>query len=360
MKKYLKKWRHKWRVQRQEEIKAVVSSLLPLTNSQGQPNINELWSLVNDTTAIRLNIKNFGYELGRRLAPALADIPSASEPARRNLVSKPTTQADIESPWFVYWCKELRTAPIYHRKLWEFAFMLQALYDADLIRPGVKGVGFGCGEEPLASYLASKEMDVLVTDLAPDKAAGLGWRETGQHASTLKNAFDPELVSAEKLHRHVKHAYVDMNEIPDFGEPFDFCWSICALEHLGSIEKGLSFIKNSLRCLKPGGTAIHTTEFNYFSSTQTIDHWPTVLFQRQHFEQLASALAAEGHVMLGPDFDVGQGPVDRFIDVPPYSVGAGWLSKETWRSVNQPAHLKLSVDGFPCTCYGIIVRKRNS
>ncbi|MDD2723476.1 MAG: hypothetical protein PHH59_05550 [Methylovulum sp.] len=54
--------------------------------------------------------------------------------------------------------------------------------------------------------------------------------------------------------------------------------------------------------------------------------------------------------MLGPDFDVGKGVLDKFIDVPPYALGEGWLSQDQWSDNNQAAHLKLAIDGFACTC----------
>jgi len=44
-----------------------------------------------------------------------------------------------------------------------------------------------------------------------------------------------------------------MNEIPrSFDNQYDYCWSVCAFEHLGSIQKGLDFVKNAMNVLKPG------------------------------------------------------------------------------------------------------------
>ena len=198
---------------------------------------------------------------------------------------------------------------------------------------------------------------MTVTDLAPEQVTGLGWAETGQHATAKEQAFYPDIVAKEAFDTHVKHQYIDMNSIPELDEEFDFCWSICAMEHLGSIKQGIEFVENSLSILKPGGIAVHTTEYNYLSDEQTIDNWPTVLFLRKHFEELAQVLASKGHQMLGPEFDVGKGVLDKFIDIPPYALGEGWLLHDQWSNNNQAAHLKLAIDGFACTCFGIIVRK---
>ena len=328
-----------------------------LTTSDKKPNINDLWLALKDVDVLRLNVKNFGYHIAREMQPLLASIDYSSEPRIHGLVSKPTTQIDVESTWFRYWCNEIKAAPIYHRKLWEFAFLLQGLHENGVLHEGKEGIGFGCGQEPLASYFASRKMKVVVTDLAPEKVAGLGWAETGQHASALEQAYYPDIVSREVFDQHVQHRYVDMNDVPNFGREFDFCWSVCALEHLGSIKNGLDFIRNSLSVLRPGGIAIHTTEFNYLSKDKTIDNWPTVLFLREHFEELATLLSKQGHTMLGPDFNTGNGVLDRFIDVPPYAMGEGWLSRDQWSDANQAGHLKLSIDGFPCTCFGIIIKK---
>jgi hypothetical protein len=335
---------------------------LALVNDKKQPNINEFWWIVKDIEAVKLNSKNFGYEIAKKLASDLTQNTILSDPSVYGLVSKPTTQKDVESPWFSYWCNELKIAPIYHRKLWEFAFFLQALYEGGLFnKKGAYGIGFGCGQEPIASYLASRNIAVTVTDLEPEKVAGMGWINTAQHTSTLDLAFYPDLVSRDKFEQFVTHKFADMNNIPDdLGGGADFCWSICAFEHLGSIEKGLAFVENSLKVLKPGGIAVHTTEFNYLSDDLTIDDWPTVLFLRKHFEELAVRLSSKGHRMLGPDFDIGSGVLDRFIDTPPYVVGdGGWFkfSAEQWGNSNQAGHLKLTVDGFPCTCFAVVVIK---
>jgi 2-polyprenyl-3-methyl-5-hydroxy-6-metoxy-1,4-benzoquinol methylase len=333
-------------------------NILSLIDCESNPNISDLWWKFKDIDLMRLNIKNFGYELGLQLGDRLANYPIPEHPAIYNLTSKPTTQADIESPWFRYWCHQIGSAPLYHRKLWEFAFALQILSEHGILISGKKGIGFGCGEEPLASYFASKGMEVTITDLDPDRSKGLGWIETGQHTSVLDTAWRSHLVNRQDFDTNVGMEFVDMNQIPNkFNEQYDFCWSICALEHLGSIEKGLQFIENSLNTLKPGGIAVHTTEFNYLNHKQTIDNWGTVLFQERHFLDLAQRLAHNGHKMLEPDFNIGDKVLDRFIDLPPYTVEESGYRPESWYESKDIAHLKLAIDGFACTCYGIAIVK---
>ena len=79
-----------------------------------------------------------------------------------------------------------------------------------------------------------------------------------------------------------------------------------------------------------------------------------MLPQRRHFEALAERLRARGHTVAPLDFDVGSKPMDRFIDVPPFP-GDGVL--ERMGAAGDCRHLKLAIDGFASTCFGIIVRK---
>jgi 2-polyprenyl-3-methyl-5-hydroxy-6-metoxy-1,4-benzoquinol methylase len=315
----------------------------------------DLGPILRELNVLRLNAKNQGYRIVREQTAGLGSADISLEPRNHGLASKPTTQRDVESPWFAYWCKELRITPAFHRKLWEYAFVLQALFDHGKLKSGQRALGFGCGEEPIASYLASKGIQVTVTDLDPSLSKGRGWIETRQHASSLDKAYKPEIVSRQRFDELVQLQYVDMNAIPaHLDGQYDFCWSICALEHLGSIEHGLRFVERAMRTLRPGGTAVHTTEFNYLSEDKTVDHMPVVLLLKKHVLDLRQRLEHAGYRVFDVDFDIGDGPLDGFIDVPPYA----WDGPPFHPWGTEIAHLKLSVDGFPCTCFGIITQAR--
>jgi SAM-dependent methyltransferase len=215
-------------------------------------------------------------------------------------------------------------------------------------------LGFGCGEEPIPSYLASLGVQVTITDLEPEQAQQAGWSDTNQHAASLTQAYKPYLVEIDKFEKLVELQYVDMNYIPHSLRNYDFCWSVCALEHLGSIEKGLSFVESSLETLRPGGLAVHTTEFNINPNGPTIDNWITVLFQQKHIRALAERLRAKGHYVAELNFDLGTGVMDRFIDVPPFQHD---MPAEIQEWIGDQYHLKVGFDGFVTTCLGLIVTK---
>lgn len=344
-------------------VDAAIGPQLSLTNARGCPNFNSLWSLAKEVPLIKRNIKNFGYELAR-MARSELPVPATGGPTSVNLSCKACTQADLVSSWVTYWCGQLRIPVIFHRKIWELCYVLQALHDHDCLRPGSKGVGFGCGQEPLPSLMARYGVEVTVTDLDPGVAKGMGWMETGQHTTGLDQTYMPELVDRRTFDERVSLRYVDMNNIPPDLSGYDFCWSVCALEHLGSIQHGLDFIEKSLAVLKPGGIAVHTTEFNYLNDSETIDNWPTVLFQKRHFQEIADRLASRGHTVMPLDFDVGSDALDKYIDLPPYLHDQDTYAREksyvdnvTQVGETMPPHLKLALDGFAVTCFGMIIKR---
>ena len=251
-------------------------------------------------------------------------------------------QSSFEQPYFSYWTTRLGEGLRYHRKLWEFVFICQALWERGAIRAGARGLGFGVGLEPLPAYFASEGGQVVATDLSPDRANTAGWAQSAQHALNKEQLRRPHICPDELFDANVSLRECDMNAIPPDLTDFDFCWSACALEHLGSIELGLRFIENSVACLKPGGWAIHTTEFNLNSNHDTVDNLGTVLFRRQDLEALAARLTAAGHQVATFDFEPGTQPVDLYVDLPPYRA--------------EP-HLTTSLLGYSTTSVGLIVRK---
>jgi len=300
------------------------------------------------------NVKVLAYELARqRLAVAQQDRnPDAAAPRNEPpLTSMVCTSNHWSSEWLPYWARCMGLQPALHRKIWEFAFIAQALDERGMLRSGRSGLGFGCGNEPLASVFAARECSVLATDLPAGDARSQNWACGQQHADSMKSIWVPSLCPADVAARNLAFMPVDMNDISaELGSRFDFCWSACALEHLGSIDNGLRFIRESVRCLKPGGVAVHTTELN-LDQGRTLDNHPTVLFHPSHFDRLAAELHAEG-VHVSPLARDHEDPfLDSYIDTPPYpdpgSVG----------STLSMLHLRLMVASFRTTSVGLILTK---
>jgi SAM-dependent methyltransferase len=251
-------------------------------------------------------------------------------------------QADFETGWFAWWAESLGERLRYHRKLWEFAFIAQALHERGLLRLGARGLGFGVGQEPLPAWFAARGCRVTASDQDVAAAEQAGWTRSDQHSAGLEALQRPHLCPPETLFRSVVFRPADMTAIPPDLTGFDFCWSACALEHLGSIAAGLDFIEASLETLRPGGVAVHTTEFNLTSDDDTVDHQGTVLFRARDLHALADRLTAAGHRVAPLDLTPGDAPLDRHLDLPPY---------------RPEPHLKLALEGHETTSVGIIVTR---
>lgn len=290
------------------------------------------------------------WQLRRQLAASYPPAPlpllergDGTPPTLANPVSQLCTASQFLEPRYTGWCAEMLAGPRLARKQWEFVYILEVLGQAGMLAPGRRGLGFGCGREPLVATIASRDAAVLATDLGADEAGAQGWIDSGLHSSNLEQLNINGICPPETFRRNVAFEFCDMNAIPPaYAGGFDFVWSACSLEHLGSIDKGLDFIVNAMACLKPGGIAVHTTEFNLSSDGETVDHAGTVLFRRQDIERLAKRLAAIGATLATRNYHFGTQPVDRHVDVPPYA---------------DAPHLKLQIERYASTSIGLIIRK---
>lgn len=235
------------------------------------------------------------------------------------VLSRLCTQDQLESAWFGRWCRALGEEPEAHRKLWEWAYLVRLLDELGQLRPGRRGLGFGVGRESMVAFIAGRGCEVVATDLAPDAAEALLWANADQHASgVLGDLARPELCDPGAFAERVSWRPVDMREVPADLTGFDFCWSACAFEHLGTLDAGLRFVEDSLATLRPGGIAVHTTELNLSSDEDTIASGPTVLYRRRDLHDLAARLEAAGHEVATLHLAEGTGVLDTYVDVPPY------------------------------------------
>lgn len=244
---------------------------------------------------------------------------------------------------YPYWCDHFREMPRHHRKQWEFVYILQALWERGYLNDGKRGLGFGVGKEPLAAVMANHGCEVVATDLDPDAKASAAWAQTNQHSSTLADLNERGICDPDAFDRLVSFQPADMNNISEDLRGFDFCWSACCFEHLGSIDAGLAFYRNSLDTLKPGGLAIHTTELNLSSDADTLETGNTVLFRKSDLAAMMAELTAQGHCCEPLLIHHGSQPLDGFVDMPPY--------------LDDP-HLRLGIAQYVTTSVGIITRKK--
>jgi hypothetical protein len=250
---------------------------------------------------------------------------------------------DYQADWFKHWCDQLGEAPNLHRKQWEFIYVMEALWERGCIGAGKNGLVFAVGTEPLPAMFASFGCSILATDIFPEKGVEMGWENGNQLCFGVDQLNTRQLCDEEDFYKLVQYRPVDMNDIPDDLRDFDFNWSSCSFEHLGSLEKGFAFLKNQMKTLKPGGWAVHTTEYNVSSNDETQEHPSTVFYRQRDIEYIVNELRNEGHFVEEVDFSMGGLPEDYLVDVMPHE---------------QKIHLKLQVDKYVVTSIGLIIQKK--
>lgn len=228
----------------------------------------------------------------------------------------PTSQLVSASQFYETEFRELASRlsleVVLDRKIWEYCFIVNAIETYGVTGPGTKGLAFGCGKEFIASVLAAKGSHILATDYVEQAH---NWQARG-----LEDLFSGVHIDRQSFERLVQFRHLDMNDIDPKLADFDFLWSTGSLEHIGGHQKGLAFVENAMRCLRPGGIAVHTTEFTITSENSGYDTPDLSFYCRQDIERLAERLMDAGH-MIVLNFQRGDTVADLHVDTPPYHYG---------------------------------------
>jgi 2-polyprenyl-3-methyl-5-hydroxy-6-metoxy-1,4-benzoquinol methylase len=263
-------------------------------------------------------------------------IPTLQDP-----ISQLCTQSQFDEDVFGRWIPYFSDKKVYHRKHWEFVFIARSLEVHDKLVSGNRGLGFGIGKETLPAVLASKGIFVTATDLPSDKTV---WSASNQHVRS-KDDISRGWVDEEVFQRYVEFLPADMREIPEDlkNQSYDFVWSCSSMEHLGSPDAGFKFLEDTIKCLKPGGISVHTTEYNLKSNTKTLESGDVVIYRERDLVYLSDKMFSLGAKMK-LNLERGNGPYDLLEDRQPYR--------------NEP-HIALHFGDFTITSIGIVLRKDN-
>lgn len=229
----------------------------------------------------------------------------SEEPTFASPVSQLATFRQFLEPSFKKWaCEDIGWQFGFNRKLWEYAFILQAI-DVHGMH-GKFGLGFGVGREPLVPVLLKHRATLTVTDLKEEEAQARGW-----------DSMRFDVVDINSL----TFRFVDMNKIPDDLQNFDFLWSCGSLEHIGGKRNGMRFIEESMRCLRLGGVGIHTTEFNLTPEEGEFESPALSLYDEEDIHKLAKRLIDSGHSIF-VNVTRGSHQLDRLIfeEPPPWEL----------------------------------------
>ena len=76
----------------------------------------------------------------------------------------------------------------------------------------------------------------------------------------------------------------------------------------------MDFVVAQMACLRPGGVAVHTTEYLVSSNDATVEAGGTVFYRRRDIEGLVQRLRRAGHD-VDMDYSLGSTPEDEHVDV---------------------------------------------
>lgn len=246
-------------------------------------------------------------------------------------VTQLCTASQFAEPAFEEIATALGAQVLHHRGIWEHVYIVSALATEGLVAPGRRAIGFGCGAERIPALLASRGVAVLASDRLPDGAA------------QLDAMFDARILPREDYDRLVHYHPIDMEALPEGVDgQFDMLWSASAVQHLGGARQATDFIERSLALLRPGGLAVHTTDFDLGLADVAPETYDVPALRRLDIEGLGSRLGAQGHEILPINLHPGERKEDSHIDVPPYGL----------------PHLKLVFGRHVLTSIGIAVRRK--
>ena len=107
-----------------------------------------------------------------------------------------------------------------------------------------------------------------------------------------------------------------MNNCDEIPSGYDFQWSSCVIEHLGSLDLIKRFLIESSKKLNAGGVAVHTTEFNLTSNETTYNEPGCYVFRRKDLDNLSFELEKNGLKMKKIIYNVGSHPYNYYVDLP--------------------------------------------
>ena len=86
---------------------------------------------------------------------------SPEEPSLEKVTSQVATTYQCFEPYYKEWCNIMRSPARMNRKQWEFVYILEALRQMRCIAEDKRGLGFGCGQEPIPAILAKRGCNIV-------------------------------------------------------------------------------------------------------------------------------------------------------------------------------------------------------
>ncbi|MDH4063893.1 MAG: class I SAM-dependent methyltransferase [Acidobacteriota bacterium] len=242
---------------------------------------------------------------------------------------------------------ELEEELRFHRKQWEFAQIYRALQVLGYLNATSRGLSMGSGEERLLYSVARRAGHLTVTDLY---GASSTWdcAQTDHPGRSLEAAapfaVEPSRFTARRM---------DMRMLEFEDASFDFCYSSCAIEHIGDYDDFLRHLKEVRRVLKDDGIYVLTTEFHYGEDVIPAPH--NYYFSSGFLHELVRAAAFV--TLDGVDGSLSPHVLNRPVPASLSDLCADPSDAVTDMLLKAAPHVQLLTGGLPFSSMSLVLRK---
>ena len=266
-------------------------------------------------------------------------------------LSKVCDVADWFDPEFLQVIREELQEPArFHRKQWEFAIIFLALKKYGMLKPDKLGLSLGGGNERVLYSIAKHIRQLTVTDLYDQNTDWDCARTDDPNLFIIQSK--PFPVEDEKI----RALRMDMRQLDFDDQSFDFCYSSCAIEHIGDYSDFLQHLNEAYRVLKEDGVYVFTTEFHF--GDETIQDSHNFIFSGNYL----NGLVAESNfsVEIKPIVNISDHQANRPFPSNVNNLCYGNLLYHEQLLIDTIPHLQLLRGKFPFTSISFILKKKRT
>jgi ubiquinone/menaquinone biosynthesis C-methylase UbiE len=265
-------------------------------------------------------------------------------------LSKICDAADwFDTEFYSITLNELKEPPRFHRKQWEFAMIFLALKKLGCLNENMTGLSLGGGNERVLYSIAQHVNKLIVTDLY-DEDTTWDCAKTKDPDEYIK-ASKPFEVDLSKI----KALRMDMRNLDFEDNTFDFCYSSCAIEHIGDFNDFVQHLDEVYRVLKEDGVYVFTTELKIGS--ETIKDENNFIFSSSYLKDIFK------NIKLTPDIDADVNLAHHEINTPlPSNVKNLCYNNDasfTHGMMKNYPHVVLLRGKYPFTSIQFVMRKKS-
>lgn len=242
---------------------------------------------------------------------------------------------------------ELAEEPRFHRKQWEFAQIFRALQALGCLTAASRGLSMGGGDERLLYAVARRAGHLTVTDLYESGSAWMSARMDDPERAIKAAApfpIEPHRLTARRM---------DMRALEFDDASFDFCYSSCAIEHIGHYDDFVKHLREVRRVLRDDGVYALTTEFHYGEQVVPAPH--NYYFSEGFLDELVKA--ASFVTIDGADGTLSRHALNHPMPAYLTDLCADPSDAVTSRLLEAAPHLQLLRGCLPFTSMSLVLRK---